>query len=388
MTNQQSIAVRSYKLKHNYDVREFLEKYREVLQKAIDEIWKNVEWKEDVKRVLPKLPDYSKSSSLRNILLIGWPYARMYVDSAIRQAYSILKSWRRRYIRGDAGREKPIVKKKFARIRKDLYVFRDGKIRICMIPGKEYLDFNISKAWFTARIPENAEMRELLLNEEYLIVTFRYEEEKNIEDVDVIGWDLNIGTLDGFNPELGWIRYDLRKLYHIHRVYELKRQRLQSLASKKPSVKKILKKYSMRERDRAKDFLHKLTTEISKKYANYIHVFEDLKKGDMLNDSREHNRIVKKSNWKTIINMMSYKSSIMLIDPKNTTKQCSRCGEINKVNEGIYECSKCNLKINRHLNSAINIYMNAKRLKPSTKMFRELTKNIKNLLEPTTIYNI
>ena len=388
MTNQQSIAVRSYKLKHNYDVREFLEKYREVLQKAIDEIWKNVEWKEDVKRVLPKLPDYSKSSSLRNILLIGWPYARMYVDSAIRQAYSILKSWRRRYIRGDAGREKPIVKKKFARIRKDLYVFRDGKIRICMIPGKEYLDFDISKAWFTARIPENAEMRELLLNEEYLIVTFRYEEEKNIEDVDVIGWDLNIGTLDGFNPELGWIRYDLRKLYHIHRVYELKRQRLQSLASKKPSVKKILKKYSMRERDRAKDFLHKLTTEISKKYANYIHVFEDLKKGDMLNDSREHNRMVKKSNWKTIINMMSYKSSIMLIDPKNTTKQCSRCGEINKVNEGIYECSKCNLKINRHLNSAINIYMNAKRLKPSTKMFRELTKNIKNLLEPTTIYNI
>ncbi|MEM4543464.1 MAG: hypothetical protein QXE61_00005, partial [Nitrososphaerota archaeon] len=145
---------------------------------------------------------------------------------------------------------------------------------------------------------------------------------------DIFAWDLNIGTLDGFNPELGWIRYDLRKLYHIHRTYELKRKRLQSLASKKPSIKKILKKYSMRERNEVRDFTHKLTTEISKKYADYIHAFEDLHKEAMLNDSREHNRIIKKSNWKTIVKLMSYKSSIMLIDPRNTTKRCSRCSEI------------------------------------------------------------
>ncbi|MEM4668820.1 MAG: zinc ribbon domain-containing protein, partial [Nitrososphaerota archaeon] len=140
-----------------------------------------------------------------------------------------------------------------------------------------------------------------------------------------------------------------------------------------------------RERSRAKDFLHKLTTEISKKYADYIHAFEDLHKEAMLNDSREHNRIIKKSNWKTIVKLMAYKSSIMLIDPRNTTKRCSRCSEINNINGEIYECKKCSLKINRHLNAAVNIYMNAKRLKPSIETFRELTKNIKNLLEPTII---
>ncbi|MEM2558885.1 MAG: transposase [Nitrososphaerota archaeon] len=226
-------------------------------------------------------------------------------------------------------------------------------------------------------------MGELLLNEEYLFIPFRYGEERGVEDI--IAWDLNIGTLDGFNPELGWIRYDLRKLYHIHRVYELKRKRLQSLASKKPSIKKILKKYSMRERNRAKNFLHKLTTDISKRYADHIHAFEDLDKETMLNDSREHNRIIKKSNWKTIVKLMAYKSSIILIDPKNTTKQCSRCGAINEVSRITYKCSRCGLEINRHLNSAINIYMNAKRLKPSIETFRELTKNIKNLLEPTII---
>ncbi|MEM0079353.1 MAG: transposase [Nitrososphaerota archaeon] len=392
MTNQQSTivreAVRSYKLKHDYNIKEFLEKYREVLQKAIDEIWNNIEWKEDVnvKRILPKLPDHSKLSSLRNILLVDWPYARAYVDSAIKEAYRVMKSWMKKYIKGDADREKPIIKKKFARVRKDLYVFRDNKIRVCIIPGKEYLEFDISKAWFLSKIPEGAEVRELLLTEEYLIIPFTFGEEKNVKDI--IAWDLNIGTLDGFNPKLGWIRVDLTELFHIHRVYELKRQRLQSLASKKPSIKKILKKYSMRERNRAKDFLHKLTTEISKRYADYIHVFEDLEKEAMLNDSREHNRIIKKSNWKTIVKLMSYKSSIMLIDPKNTTKQCSRCGAINEVSGITYKCSRCGLEINRHLNSAINIYMNAKRLKPSIETFRELTKNIKNLLEPTTIIDV
>ncbi|MEM0452589.1 MAG: transposase, partial [Nitrososphaerota archaeon] len=241
-------------------------------------------------------------------------------------------------------------------------------------------------AWFLSRIPENAEMGELLLNEEYLFIPFRYGEERGVKDI--IAWDLNIGTLDGFNPELGWIRYDLRKLYHVHRVHELKRKRLQSLASKKPSVKKILKEHSMRERNRARDFTHKLTAEISKKYADYIHAFEDLHKEAMLNDSREHNRIIKKSNWKMIIALMSYKSSIVLVDSRNTTKQCSRCGAINNVDGEVYKCGRCTLQINRHLNSAINLYMRAKGIEPSTKTFKELTKNIKNLLEPTIIINV
>ncbi|MEM4545014.1 MAG: transposase, partial [Nitrososphaerota archaeon] len=216
MTNQQSMiireAVRSYKLRHSYDVREFLERYRDILQKAVDWIWNNIEWKEDVnvKRILPKLPDYSKLNYLRNILLTDWPYARIYVDSAIKEAYRVMKSWMKRYVKGDAGREKPVIKKKFARIKKDLYVFRDNKIRVCIIPGREYLEFDISNAWFLSRIPIDAEMGELLLNEEYLFIPFRYKEERDVKDI--IAWDLNIGTLDGFNPELGWIRYDLRKL--------------------------------------------------------------------------------------------------------------------------------------------------------------------------------
>jgi hypothetical protein len=36
----------------------------------------------------------------------------------------------------------------------------------------------------------------------------------------------------------------------------------------------------------------------------------------MLNGSKEHNRRVSKSDWKTIITLMSYKSKVVLLNPK------------------------------------------------------------------------
>jgi len=40
----------SYKIKHNYDVEDFLDSYRYLLQKAIDIIWDNIEWVEKKQR--------------------------------------------------------------------------------------------------------------------------------------------------------------------------------------------------------------------------------------------------------------------------------------------------------------------------------------------------
>jgi putative transposase len=67
----------------------------------------------------------------------------------------------------------------------------------------------------------------------------------------------------------------LTGLFHIHRIYELKR--LQQKASKKPSLRKVLAKYSKRERNRAKDYIHKLTTFMARKLKGYTHGFRTLK---------------------------------------------------------------------------------------------------------------
>jgi putative transposase len=371
-----SYQVRAYNVRHKYDVNEFLEAYRRLLQKAVDEIWAEIRWiekcdKKGRKRLIPVIPKGNNfKNHLRNLLLENWSYSKHYVDSAIKQAYSMLKSWRRSYLKGERHREKPVVRKRFVRIKETLYTYKDGRIKVSVKPHEEYLVFDISRAWFLKRA--KGELGELILSEKYLTVTFRFKREEEVKGK--IAWDCNEKSLDGFSPSMGWIRIDLTKLFHIHRVYEVKRKRLQRRASKKPSLRRVLAKYSKREKNRARDFVHKLTTFMSRKFKGYIHGFEDLRKERMLNGSKMHNRNISKINWKTIITLMSYKSKVMLLNPKNSTRRCSRCGMVNAPKGASYVCKKCGLRIDRQLNAAVNLYLQMEGLPPTPRLFNELVK--------------
>ncbi|RLE92131.1 MAG: hypothetical protein DRN04_11155 [Thermoprotei archaeon] len=101
----------------------------------------------------------------------------------------------------------------------------------------------------------------------------------------------------------------------------------------------MLAKYSKREKNKVRDFLHKLTTFLTKEFKEHIHGF----------------------------------SSIKFLNPHNSTKECSRCGELNEALKGAsYECKFCGLKINRQLNASINLYLQMEGLSPSPKLFDEL----------------
>jgi putative transposase len=154
----------------------------------------------------------------------------------------------------------------------------------------------------------------------------------------------------------------------------VKRKRLQQRASKKPSLRRVLAKYSEREKNRARDFVHKLTTFMSRKFEGYIHGFEDLRKERMLNSSKEHNRNISKINWKMIIALMSYKSRVVFLNPKNSSRRCSRCGMISAPRGALYECSY-GLRISRQLNAAINLYLEMEGLPPAPKLFDELMRS-------------
>jgi len=75
-------------------------------------------------------------------------------------------------------------------------------------------------------------MGELILGEKCLKITFRFKKHEE-KTKSKIAWDCNEKSLDGFNPSIGWIRIDLTKLFYIHRIYEIKRKKLQQKASKK-----------------------------------------------------------------------------------------------------------------------------------------------------------
>ncbi|MBS7611730.1 transposase [Candidatus Bathyarchaeota archaeon] len=104
----------------------------------------------------------------------------------------------------------------------------------------------------------------------------------------------------------------------------------------------------------------------------YIHGFEDIEKKGMFTKSRRHNRNIAKSDWKTIIRLMSCKSMVQPLDPHNSSKMCSRCGMINAPKGAYYECEFCGMKTDRQLNASINLYLQMEGLTPSPKPFDEL----------------
>jgi IS605 OrfB family transposase len=110
---------------------------------------------------------------------------------------------------------------------------------------------------------------------------------------------------------------------------------LQKLASRKPSLRKVLQKYSRRERNRAMDAAHKLTTELARRFPDTEHRFERLEKEEMFNGGRNHNRRLAKTDWSTMRSMLAYKARVgEPLDPRNSTRRCSRCGGLNKAPKG------------------------------------------------------
>jgi len=392
MVQINSYVILSYKIKHNYNIKDFLNSYRYLLQTAINIIWDNINWIErkqrnyylirngkrfkrkyyHVKRLIPIIPKSREfKRNLRDSLLKDWKYASHYVDSAIKVAYSIINSWRRNYFKGKRRKNKPIVKRKFVRVKETLYVYRNDKIRITVRPRELYLEFDLSNTWFGKRV-NGWDLGELIIKENELIITFR-KEVSSSKHLRKIAWDMNLLSMDGFCDK-GWIKINLKPLYTLHITYENKRRKIQSLAKRKPrTAKKLSRKYNAREVNRVKDFLHKLTTKLVEEFKDYEHGFENLEKQDMYNRYRRHNREVSKQNWKQIIQFMKYKAFRVQtnIDPKGTSSTCPLCGErLLKLRKGqVVKCRRCSLVLDRQLRGAINIYLRMRGFPSSPSIF-------------------
>ncbi len=64
------------------------------------------------------------------------------------------------------------------------------------------------------------------------------------------------------------------------------------------------------------------------------------------------------------------------MDPKDTSKRCSRCGALNNHYGDYYQCPSCGLYIDRQLNAAINLYLNMQAYtEPAT--FEKITRDLK-----------
>src|SRR3989338_2444023 len=123
------------------------------------------------------------------------------------------------------------------------------------------------------------------------------------------------------------------------------------------------------------DYLHKVSTSISKNHATAV--LEDLNIANMSSDlagTKEEpgknvqsksglNRSILDQGWHTFKNLLQYKfdwlgGELIVVDPKYTSQKCSSCGHIakeNRVSQSQFVCVVCGHAGNADLNAAQNI---------------------------------
>jgi len=204
------------------------------------------------------------------------------------------------------------------------------------------------------------------------IITDNYYECKNLED-NKIGIDLGvINYLTDSNgnktPNPLYLKQSLFKLRF------LSKQLSNTKKGSKNRKKAIFKLLRLREKisNQKSDFFHKITTKLVQENSSLY--FEDLNIKSMVKKTgknKYHNmRNILDSSWATFINMLQIKvsstdSELILVDPKNTSKMCSVCGNLKtdlQLSDRTYNCKCCGISLDRDHNAAINIYSRGQEL--------------------------
>jgi len=366
-------------------VKRLISWYVTVLQKALNIIWDNTEWVYDFKRFkakkhvkfkVPKIPKNSAfKKKLRDELMKDNPYAKHWIDAVIRTAYSILESWRKRYIKGRARKVKPRIRRRFARCKITLMKidYERKTIRITLKPH-EYVEVSFANTWFIKRVKGWA-VGEVTLKDDRVLIPFKRVETAMVNGA--IGWDCNELTVDGFSPNIGFIHVDLKPLITTRIIYQEKRRRVQSIASKKlKNGEKLLSKYSHREKDKCKDIERKLATQLVNLFPNTLHGFEKLNKEEMLKHNyKSLRKRIARVSWRNIVGEIKQRTVVKEVGPKNTSRTSSRCGfKVKDLRGQVFKCPKCGLVIDRQKNACINIYLKMRGLAHSKDWWDEVVK--------------
>ena len=112
----------------------------------------------------------------------------------------------------------------------------------------------------------SAGLGEPIITPEKIHLPVHYEDTQN--EKPSVAWDFNLLSLDGYSPETGWIRIDTSKLASIHIASFEKRRSVQRRASHSKKARRVLSKYSNRERNRARKHQLEITRVIPVSYTH------------------------------------------------------------------------------------------------------------------------
>jgi putative transposase len=180
---------------------------------------------------------------------------------------------------------------------------------------------------------------------------------------DVVGVDVglhNFATLSNGKPPIPNPRFYRRDEADLKRVQQRKDTAKNAQNWPENAKQKgILARIHERIANRRSDFAHKESRKLVNAYQ--VIVFEDLAPMEM-GKSRGMRKSILDVAWTQFIQMTVAKAEeagrrVILVNPRNTTKRCSTCGEIvpKALSVRVHTCPHCGLVLDRDENAALNI---------------------------------
>lgn len=195
----------------------------------------------------------------------------------------------------------------------------------------------------------------------FLNITVEVPEEKEHQAVDCLGVDMGIVQIAYDSDGTGYSGSKLNKIRNRNRSL---RRKLQRKGTK--SAKRLLRKRSLKESRFARDTNHVISKRIvqTAKRTNRAVAIEELSGIRSRIRARKRER-TKLHSWAfaELGEMISYKAKragvkLLRIDPRNTSRQCSKCGHTEKANrktQAEFACKACGHTEHADRNGAANI---------------------------------
>lgn len=180
-----------------------------------------------------------------------------------------------------------------------------------------------------------------------------------------VGYDLNEKSIVGSDGTT----HDLSEVARLHTLYGIRRS---MFYERHPHDRRLKKKFavSRREKERAKQALHKVSTLIVEKAraSNEAIVLERLRgiryaheRGN--GEGKDRRRRIAMWPFRQLQSYIDYKARwagvpLEYVSPSYTSKTCHVCGRINgklKITDRSWRCPNCGAKLERDLNAALNI---------------------------------
>ena len=154
------------------------------------------------------------------------------------------------------------------------------------------------------------------------------------------------------NPR--FFRTEEKKLAKVQRRLSKEEKGTPQRAKRRKPVSRVHE----RIRWKREDFAHKLSRRLVNEFG--VIAFEDLKILAMIKNHCLAKSIADAA-WNQLVQFTAFKAEeagrrVVLVDPRNTSKMCSRCGVLveKKLSDRMHHCV-CGLSINRDLNASFNV---------------------------------